>query len=96
MAVEARIGGLTRAHVRVRVDPNDRQVIAVLVDQVRQRRHTYRALAANRRNARRFVFGDDRQRAAQLLKHHSLRLDAIALLQPDITHLDGHNSGRES
>ena len=35
-------------------------------------------------NSRRFVFGDDRQRAAQLLKHHGLRLDAIALLQPDI------------
>jgi hypothetical protein len=30
----ARKGGLTRAHVRVGVDPEDRQVIAVLVDEV--------------------------------------------------------------
>ena len=92
--VEAGIGGLTRAHVRVGVDPKDRQVIAVLVDQVRERRHAYRALAANRRDARRFVFGDDRQRAAQLLKHDGLRFDAVALLKPDIAHLDGHQSGR--
>lgn len=32
------------------------------------RRHAHRALAANRRYARRFVFLDDRQRVAQLLK----------------------------
>ena len=32
--VEAGIGGLTRAHVRVGVDPEDRQVIAVHVDEV--------------------------------------------------------------
>jgi hypothetical protein len=30
--VEAGIGGLTRAYIRVGVDPEDRQVIAVLVD----------------------------------------------------------------
>ena len=64
------------------------------VDQVRERRHAYRALAANRRNARWFVFRDDRQRAAQLLKHNSLRFDAIALLEPDIAHLDRHHRGR--
>jgi hypothetical protein len=40
------------------------------------------------------VFGDDRQRAAQLLKHDGLRFDPVALLQPDIAHLDGHDSGR--
>src|SRR5512132_2208116 len=33
--VEARTGALTRAHVRVGVDPKDRQIIAVLVNQVR-------------------------------------------------------------
>jgi hypothetical protein len=66
----------------------------VLVDQVRERRHAYRALAANRRDARGFVFGDDRQRAAQLLKHDGLRFDAVALLEPEIAHLDGHDSGR--
>lgn len=60
------------------------QSIAMLVDEVRERRHAYRALAANRRDARRFVFLDDRQRAAQLLKHDGLRFDAVALLQPDI------------
>jgi hypothetical protein len=37
---------------------------------------------------------DDRQRAAQLLQHDSLRLDAVALLKPDVAHLDGHDSGR--
>ena len=94
--VEAGIGGLTGAHVRVGVDPKDRQVIAVLVDQVLERRHAYRALAANRRDARRFVFLDDRQRGAQLLKHDGLRFDAVALLEPDIAHLDGHDSGRAS
>ena len=66
--VEAGMGSLTRAHVRVGVDQKDRHVIAVLIAQVRERRHAYRALAANRRDARRFVFLDDRQRAAQL-KH---------------------------
>jgi hypothetical protein len=40
------------------------------------------------------VFLDDRQRAAQLLKHNGLRFDAVALLKPDIAHLDGHDSGR--
>ena len=89
-------GSLTGAHVRVGVDPKDRQVSAVLVDQVRERRHAYRALPANRRDARRFVFLDDRQRAAQLLKHDGLRFDAVALLEPDIAHLDGHHSGRAS
>jgi hypothetical protein len=53
--VEAGIGGLTGAHVRVGVDPQDRQVIAVFVDQVRQRRQAYRALATERRDTRRFV-----------------------------------------
>ena len=32
--------------------------------------------------------------AAQLLKHDGLRFDAVALLKPDIAHLDGHDSGR--
>jgi hypothetical protein len=32
--VEAGIGGLTGAHVRVEVDPEDRQVIAALVDEI--------------------------------------------------------------
>ena len=73
-------GGLTGAHVGVGVDLEDRQIIAVLVDQVRERRHAYRALAANRGDAGRFVFGDDRQRAAQLLKHDGLRFDAVALV----------------
>jgi hypothetical protein len=40
------------------------------------------------------VFGDDRQRAAQLLKHDGLRLDAVALPKPNIAHLNGHDSGR--
>jgi hypothetical protein len=40
------------------------------------------------------VFLDDRQRATQLLKHDGLRFDAVALLKPDIAHLDGHDSGR--
>jgi hypothetical protein len=40
------------------------------------------------------VFLDDRQRAAQLLKHDGFRFDAVALLKPDIAHLDGHDSGR--
>ena len=40
------------------------------------------------------MFLDDRQRAAQLLKHNGLRFDAVALLKPDIAHLDGHDSGR--
>jgi NAD(P)-dependent dehydrogenase (short-subunit alcohol dehydrogenase family) len=92
--VEAGIDGLTGAHVRVGVDPKDRQVSAVLVDQVRERRHAYRALAANRCDARRFVFGNDRQRAAQLLKHDDLRFDAVPLLEPDIAHFDGYDSGR--
>ena len=50
--------GISSSAVRVRVgvDPEDRQVIAVLVDEVRERRHAYRALAANRRDACRFVF----------------------------------------
>jgi hypothetical protein len=39
--VEAGIGGLTRAHVGMGVDPEDRQVIAVLVDHVRKRRHAH-------------------------------------------------------
>jgi hypothetical protein len=39
---------------------------------------------------------DDRQRAAQLLKHDGLRFDAVALLEPDIAHFDGHDSGRAS
>ena len=86
--VEAGIGGLTGAHVGVGVDPEDRQIIAVLVDQVRERRHAYRALAANRGDAGRFVFGDDRQRAAQLLNHNGLRLDAVPLLEPNIAHLE--------
>jgi hypothetical protein len=94
--VEAGIGGLAGAHVRVGVDPKDRQVSAVLVDQVRERRHAYRAFAANRRDTRRFVFLDDRQRIAQLLKHDGLPCDAVALLGPDIAHLDGHDSGRAS
>ena len=81
-------GGLTGAHVGVGVDPEDRQIIAVLVDQVRERRHAYRALAANRGDAGRFVFGDDRQRAAQLLNHNGLRLDAVPLLEPNIAHLE--------
>jgi hypothetical protein len=63
----------------VGVDPQDRQVIAVFVDQVRQRRQAYRALATERRDTRRFVVGDDRQRAAQLLKYDGLRFDAVAL-----------------
>jgi hypothetical protein len=41
--VEAGIGRLTRAHVRVGVNPEDRQIIAVLVDQVRERRNAYRS-----------------------------------------------------
>ena len=66
----------------------------MLIREVREGRHTYRALAANRRDARRFVFLDDRQRAAQLLKHDGLRLDAVPLLEPEIAYLDGHDSGR--
>lgn len=30
----------------------------------------------------------------ELLKHNGLRFDAVALLKPDIAHLDGHDSGR--
>jgi hypothetical protein len=40
------------------------------------------------------VFLDDRQRAAPLLKHDGLRFDVVALLKPDIAHLDGRDSGR--
>ena len=40
------------------------------------------------------MFLDDRQRAAQLLKHDGLRFDAVALLKPNIAHLDGHDSCR--
>jgi hypothetical protein len=40
------------------------------------------------------MFGDDRQRPAQLLKHDLLRFDAVPLLEPDIAHLGGHHSGR--
>jgi hypothetical protein len=31
---------------------------------------------------------------AQLLKHDGLRFDAVALLEPDISRFDGHDSGR--
>ncbi|HEU4546302.1 MAG TPA: hypothetical protein VFR88_08430 [Microlunatus sp.] len=81
------VGTLSGAHVGVRVDPQDRQVTAVLADQVGERRHTHRALTAEGGDAVRVVFGDDRHRSLQLLEHNCLRLDPVAFLETSVAHL---------
>jgi hypothetical protein len=92
--VVTRIGAFARSHIRVRIDPQNRQLIAVHVDQVRERRHAHRALAAEGRDACRIVFTNDLQGGAELVEEDSLRLDAVALLESRIAHLDRNDSGR--
>ncbi len=78
--VKARVLAGRRPDVVVRVDPHDRQVIAVPAGEFGKRRDAYRALPAEGRDPRWIVLADDLQGRRELAEDDRLGLDAVAFL----------------
>jgi hypothetical protein len=87
--VKARVLAGRRADVGVRVDPYDRQVIAVPAGEFGKRRDAYRALPAEGGDPRRIVLTDDLQGRRELPEDDRLGLDAVAFLQALVPEGDG-------
>jgi hypothetical protein len=78
--MKARVLAGRRPDVVVRVDPHDRQVIAVPAGEFGKRRDAYRALPAEGRDPRWIVLADDLQGRRELAEDDRLGLDAVAFL----------------
>jgi hypothetical protein len=87
--VKARVLAGRRADVGVRVDPHDRQVIAVPAGELGKGRDAYRALPAEGGDPRRIMLTDDLQGARELPEDDRLGLDAVAFLQALVAEGDG-------
>ena len=76
--VVARVFTRWGADVSVRVDPDDRQVLAVAAGKLTERRHAHRAFTPEGRDPGRVIVADDLQRGRELIEDDSLSLDAVA------------------
>ncbi|GAB3967044.1 hypothetical protein GCM10029978_033520 [Actinoallomurus acanthiterrae] len=65
----------------MRVDPDDRQIVAVAAGRLGERRHAHRAFATERGDPGRVVRADDRLGARELPDDGLLGLDTVAFVQ---------------
>jgi hypothetical protein len=84
---------LRGADVGVRVDPDDRQVVAVTAGELGERRHAHGALASEGEDPHRVVPTDEFQGARELLENDHLGLDTVAFLEAVVGHRDRRAHG---
>jgi hypothetical protein len=77
----------------VRVDPDDRQVLAVTAGELGERRHAHGALASDSEDSRRVVPTDDLQGARELLEDDRLGFDTVVFLEAVVGHRDRRSHG---
>jgi hypothetical protein len=92
--VEARVLAGGGADVRVGVDPDDGEVVAVAAGKFRERGDTDRALAAPGDDPGRVVPANDLQGLGELREDDLLGLDPIGQLQAAVVHGDRRGRGR--
>jgi hypothetical protein len=83
----------SNSDVRVRVDPDDRQVLAVTAGELGERRHAHGALASEGEDPRRVVPTDELKSARELLEDDRLGFDTIAFLEAVLGHRDRRAHG---
>jgi hypothetical protein len=77
----------------VRVDPDDRQVVAVTAGERRERHHAHGALTSDGHDPRRVVPTDDLKCARELLEDDCLGFDTVAFLEAVVGHRDRCDHG---